>query len=341
MTQAISILDVLNISKIAIISNKLVAKHYLAPLKESIKKHKNVVIEEILIGDGESYKSQESFSYVLDCLIEKQFQRNDLIIALGGGVVGDLAGFSAACYQRGIGFIQIPTSLLAMVDSSVGGKTAINHAKGKNLIGAFHQPLQVRIDTECLHTLEARQFNAGMAEVIKIAAIKERGFFEWLMQNKVAIAKLDSAVVEEMIYRSCLLKAQIVEEDELEQRVRALLNFGHTFGHAIENLAGYDKILHGEAVAIGMVLAAKFSQQYYNLNNGYLKQLLELLEYFKLPVNLPKGISAKQMIDAMLLDKKNRNNQIRLILPMAMGQAEIKEHSPEQLANFLTHYESS
>lgn len=335
LAQPISVLEQQSFSKIAIISNELVANHYHAKLQETLTNYHGIKPDLFFIGDGESYKSQATFEQALDFLIDKEFKRNDNLVALGGGVVGDLTGFTAACYQRGINFIQIPTSLLAMVDSSVGGKTAINHAKGKNLIGAFHQPLSVIIDTDCLQTLDKRQFNAGMAEVIKIAALRDLSFFEWLEVNKELISKLSSTEIEQMIYRSCVLKSEVVAEDEQEQGVRALLNFGHTFGHAIENLAGYGTVLHGEAVAIGMILASKLSAQEYGFDSSLVARLESLLEFFELPTKLPNGIKAESMVHAMQLDKKNRNAQIRLILPIKIGQAQIKDYSTETIQHFL------
>ncbi len=341
LDQPISILNNLQVSQVAIITNELVAHHYLESLILNLKKSDRTIgIVTILIGDGESYKSQASFNHVMDKLIEKQFKRNDLIIALGGGVIGDLTGFSAACYQRGIDFIQIPTTLLAMVDSSVGGKTAINHPKGKNLIGSFHQPLEVRIDTDCLTSLASREFHAGMAEVIKVAAIQDKQFFQWIECNRKSIIELDDDTLQEMIYSSCQLKSNIVAEDEREQGVRAILNFGHTFGHAIETIKNYNNILHGEAVAIGMVLAAKFSQQYHGLNVEFVTRLESIIRYFKLPTLLPKNISSKQMIGAMALDKKNHNSKLRLILPLKLGQAAIIEHTQEEVESFLRQYET-
>lgn len=331
-----------SIDKIAVVSNLQISSLYFQTVKDTIlASHPKCQVELILIEDGESSKSLENFSEIIDVLIEKQFKRTDMLFALGGGVIGDLTGFSAACYQRGIDFIQIPTSLLAMVDSSVGGKTAINHKNGKNLVGAFHQPLEVRIDTDCLNTLDSRQFNAGMAEIIKIAAIKDAHFFQWLEENTHNIRVLERKSIEQMIYKSCQLKAEIVELDEEEKGQRALLNFGHTFGHALETLSGYNSILHGEAVSIGMVLAAQFAQTLGLLDSMVVTRLINLLQTFELPTTLPKGIEASTMIDSMKLDKKNKSGQLRLILISSLGEAFIKEFEPRALELFLSNHGKS
>lgn len=323
-------------SKVAVISNQKISDLYFDVLRRSVQRDKpNCQIELILVGDGEKYKSFHSFNQIIDTLIEKQFKRNDLIIALGGGVIGDLAGFSAASYQRGIDFMQVPTSLLAMVDSSVGGKTAINHEKGKNLIGAFHQPLEVRVDLNCLKTLDKREFNAGMAEIIKIAAVRDLNFYTWLEDNQDSIRNLDRRTLEQMIFRSCQLKSEIVAEDEEEKGVRAILNFGHTFGHGVETLLGYKGILHGEAVSIGMVLASEFSVGKGLLDNASVARLKKLLDGFELPTMLPNAITSKQLVASMKLDKKNRSSDIRLILLKDFGKAVIKDVAPQELESLL------
>ncbi len=340
LTQPINVLSNKPYQHIAIISNEMVSSLYRTKvLKSLLSSGYKGEVSTILIGDGESYKSFESFTTIMDELINKKFRRSDLIIALGGGVVGDISGFSAACYQRGMDFIQIPTSLLAMVDSSVGGKTAINHPQGKNMVGAFHQPVQVRIDTDCLKTLASNQFNAGIAEIIKIAAIYDSELFDWLELNLESIKALEPKTLEEMIYQSCKLKALVVEQDELESGIRAVLNFGHTFGHAIESLLGYGKILHGEAVAIGMVLAAKLSEEKGLLETTITSRLSSLLQTFELPITLPKGLSARDIVEYMSIDKKNINENIRLILLKELGKASVQEVEADELINFLKRYE--
>ncbi len=340
-SHSFSFLESFTGSQIAVISNHEISKLYYEKFKLAIQKIKpHIEIQLVSLVAGESTKSIDSFSEILDTLVRSRFKRNDLLIALGGGVVGDLTGFTAACYQRGIDFVQVPTTLLAMVDSSVGGKTAINHSKGKNLIGAFHQPAEVIIDTDCLKSLPDSEFSAGMAEVIKIAAIYDESFFEWLELNYSKILSKDASALEYMIFKSCSLKAKVVEQDELEQGIRAILNFGHTFGHAIENLSGYGKVLHGEAVAIGMVLAAGFSNNEAKLDANISSRLVKLLKRFHLPTELPANLDQEQIVDAMLLDKKNKEKGIRLILIEKLGSAIIKEFSKKSISTYLLNYKT-
>ncbi len=341
LSNPVSFSAIKQVNRIHIISNETVADLYLEQLKKSLSSYSpNSNLSVSILKDGEEYKSLDSFSMVIDDFIDNQLRRNDLVIALGGGVVGDLAGFSAACYQRGIDFIQIPTSLLAMVDSSVGGKTAVNHFKGKNLIGAFHQPLKVISDISVLKTLPQDQFIAGMAEVIKAAIIYDKAFFHWLTQNADLILQQDSVTLTEMVYRSCEIKAAIVAQDEMERGTRAWLNLGHTFGHAIETIMGYGNILHGEAVAIGMVLAAKFSHQQRLLSKDDMKIMINGIHQFKLPASLPAEIDVSAMAKAMILDKKNLDGNIRLVLPLAIGKVTInQDYSVQDIEAFLRKYE--
>lgn len=268
---------------------------------------------------GEREKNLARFAELLEFLADNRLTRDSCILALGGGVVGDLAGFAAACYMRGIAFIQVPTSLLAMVDSSVGGKTAVDLPAGKNLAGAFHQPHAVWIDPHVLNTLPEREYRAGLAEVVKAGAIAGPEFFAWLETHAAALAAKDPASVEQAIARSCRLKADIVARDETEQGDRALLNFGHTFGHALEVLLDYGTLVHGEAVAIGMVLAADYSAQLGVANQTDADRLKALLHAFGLPTELPQALNAAQIVDKMRLDKKALHGELRLVLWRGIG----------------------
>ena len=245
-------------SDILLVSNTTVAPLYAKSVSAALADRR---IVEVILPDGEQYKSLATAGRVFDVLIANRFGRDALVLALGGGVIGDLAGFVAACYQRGVDFVQVPTTLLAQVDSSVGGKTAVNHLGGKNLIGSFHQPREVLADTDVLATLPEREYQAGLAEIIKYGLICDRAFFEWLEQNIEALARRDGAALARAIFRSCQIKAQIVGRDERELGERALLNLGHTFGHAIEAATGYLEWLHGEAVGVGLLMAASMSQR--------------------------------------------------------------------------------
>jgi 3-dehydroquinate synthase len=278
----------------------------------------------------------ERFSELVHTLATHQLTRDSCILALGGGVVGDLAGFAAACYMRGIDFIQIPTTLLAMVDSSVGGKTAVDLPTGKNLVGAFHQPKAVWIDPNVLQTLPEREYKAGLAEVVKYGAIIDVGFFKWLENNAPALLTKQADVLEQAIAKSCQYKTEIVMRDETEQGDRALLNFGHTFGHAMEVLLDYSALVHGEAVAIGMVLAAKFSAQLgYASVDDYVR-LEQLLQTFGLPTTMPSGLNPESIINKMRMDKKAVSGEIRLILWRGIGKAFIeKKVSSDALMQFL------
>ncbi len=302
-----------------IVSNETIAPLYMTPVCDSLQQQ-GWQCRQCILPDGEQFKTLEVWSRILDALMEARLSRNEPVIALGGGVIGDMVGFAAACYRRGIPFIQIPTTLLAQVDSSVGGKTAINHVHGKNMIGAFYQPRLVWIDPEVLRTLDARQLQAGMAEVIKYGMIRDAKFFTWLQTHIAAGLELDSDTVSNMIFTSCRHKAEIVMADETERGQRALLNLGHTFGHAIEAMTEYRRYLHGEAVAIGMRMAARLSAQLGYARPEVEQALLDCLRCARLPVDVPQ-FSAEQWLDAMGHDKKNIGTTIRFILLRDIGAA--------------------
>ncbi|MDA0679563.1 MAG: 3-dehydroquinate synthase [Proteobacteria bacterium] len=296
-----------------VVSNVTVAPLYLEKLRKCLPGDEFACH---LLPDGEIHKSMATAESILDKLIDVRAGRDTTVVALGGGVVGDIAGFAAACYMRGIAYIQVPTTLLAQVDSSVGGKTGINHPGGKNLIGAFHQPRLVLVDTHTLLTLPDRELRAGLAEVIKYGAIVDRDFFAWLEINMPALVKRDADALIYAIRRSCEIKAEVVAEDERESGKRALLNFGHTFGHAIENSMGYGEWLHGEAVAAGMVMAAQMS----GIDCSELSRLKALINAAGLPVRPPPAGSAK-LRQAMQMDKKVQAKKLRLVLLHRLGDA--------------------
>ncbi|WP_371193595.1 3-dehydroquinate synthase [Glaciecola sp. SC05] len=314
---------------VIIISNNLVAPLYLEAFASRLKGlHKRV--DSIVIADGESEKTLQTFEYVLSQLLAMPASRDACIVALGGGVIGDLAGFVSACYQRGIDFVQVPTTLLSQVDSSVGGKTAVNHPLGKNMIGAFYQPQAVYIDTTSLVTLPEREFSAGMAEVIKYGIIYDEAFFGWLESNISLIQNKDANTLNKMIARCCEIKATIVALDEREQNVRALLNLGHTFGHAIEAEQGYGNWLHGEAVSTGMVLAAKLANMRGDMELAQLTRIESLLTAFSLPTKGPENMNANAYITHMQRDKKAVNNQMRFVLPKGIGSAHVVANVTQQ-----------
>lgn len=304
-----------------IISNDTVAPLYLEKLSEKLN---FIDSKSIVLPDGEQYKTIASLEIIFDQLLKNKCARDVTLIALGGGVIGDITGFAAACYQRGVNFIQIPTTLLAQVDSSVGGKTGVNHPLGKNMIGAFYQPQCVIADIHTLHTLPARELSAGIAEVIKYGLLGDFEFYEWLQSNIENLLQLDNDSIEYAIKRSCECKAEIVASDEQEKTgLRALLNLGHTFGHAIETGMGYGTWLHGEAVACGMVVAAEFSQRLGKLTNTDVDSIKQLISAANLPIHLPEGLSADKMLELMSIDKKVLNGKLNLILLNKIGQAEL------------------
>ena len=304
--------------QVLIVTNVTIAPLYL---DDVIKCLQDFQVEVIELPDGEQYKNLENVTKIFDQLLANKFSRNSTLIALGGGVIGDMGGFAAACYQRGIPFIQIPTTVLAQVDSSVGGKTGVNHPLGKNMIGAFYQPQCVIADIDVLDTLNDRQLSAGLAEVIKYGLIRDLVFFEWLEKNISLLLARDKAALAYIIERSCINKAEIVAEDEFESGVRAILNLGHTFGHAIETGMGYGEYLHGEAVAIGIGYAADLSSRMGWITRDDINRILSLLKRAKLPVVPPKELDVSQFLDLMAVDKKNVDGKIRLILLESIGKA--------------------
>ncbi|PID49722.1 MAG: 3-dehydroquinate synthase [Proteobacteria bacterium] len=299
------------------VSNETVAPLYLSALEKNLatKQHSAVILP-----DGESYKTLDVLDQVYSHLLAQHVDRKTTLIALGGGVVGDMTGFAAASYQRGVNFIQVPTTLLAMVDSSVGGKTGVNHRLGKNMIGAFHQPQCVIIDTDTLKTLPARELSAGLAEVLKYGFIRDMAFLTWLQENMQHLLAGDADALAYAIYRSCEHKAEVVAADERESGQRALLNLGHTFGHAIEAAMGYGHYLHGEAVAIGTVMAAELSQRMGWLNQEDLDFVRDLLQLARLPVESPAQMTANDFIRYMSVDKKVLDGSLRLVLLRSLGE---------------------
>jgi 3-dehydroquinate synthase len=308
--------------RVCIVTNDLVAPLYLKSFKAKLA---NFIVDEVILPDGEAEKSLSNFEVIMSHMLAQEHGRDTTLIALGGGVIGDITGFAAACYQRGIDFIQIPTTLLSQVDSSVGGKTAVNHPLGKNMIGAFYQPKAVFIDIDSLDTLPVREFNAGMAEVIKYGILGDRDFFIWLEDQSAAIKSGDKSVLAQMIERCCQCKADIVAKDETEAGVRALLNLGHTFGHAIEADQGYGKWLHGEAVATGMVLAGKLAVAMNLLEVSEYRRMKSLISAFDLPILAPENMGFAEFIRHMRRDKKNIAGKLRFIIPTAIGKSEIRD----------------
>jgi 3-dehydroquinate synthase len=294
---------------------------YLEQLSQSLQAA-GVTVIAIILPDGEAYKNSATLNTIYDTLLQNRCERSTTLIALGGGVIGDLTGYAAATYLRGVPFIQIPTTLLSQVDSSVGGKTGINHPLGKNMIGAFYQPQLVLADIDTLQTLPAREFAAGMAEIIKYGLIRDAEFFDWLELNMASLMQLDEATLSYAIFRSCQNKADVVAKDEHEQGDRALLNLGHTFGHAIENAMGYGVWLHGEAVAAGSMMAADLSRRMGWLSESEVTRIQNSFVAANLPVTAPK-LGVDRYLDLMGLDKKVENGKIRLILQQGIGKSVI------------------
>jgi len=325
-------------SEVLIVSNTTVAPLYLQQVLDLLGGYR---CESVILPDGEEFKTLEVMNKVFDALLTSRFSRRVTLIALGGGVIGDMTGFAASCYQRGVPFIQIPTTLLSQVDSSVGGKTAVNHALGKNMIGAFYQPQCVIADTKTLNTLEDNQLSSGIAEVIKYGLINDPDFFAWLEDNIAGLRNRTPAILAEAIERSCQDKADVVAQDELEQGVRALLNLGHTFGHAIETGMGYGNFLHGEGVAVGMVMAADLSQRMGWISETDIDRIRKLITAAGLPILVPKGMSADQFMSLMSVDKKVQDGHIRLVLLRGIGQAVMSDdYSAAQLAKTLAAFQS-
>lgn len=308
--------------KVMIVSNPTIAPHYLATVQHTLEEL-GCLVDSVLIPDGEQHKNLDSLDLIFTALLEKNHNRDTTLIALGGGVIGDIAGFAAASYQRGIRFIQIPTTLLAQVDSSVGGKTGVNHPLGKNMIGAFKQPVSVIVDTDTLKTLPKREVSAGLAEVIKYGAIFDIRFFEWLEAHIDDLVSLDQNALEYCIQRCCQLKADVVARDETEKGDRALLNLGHTFGHAIEAHLGYGNWLHGEAVAVGMLEAAALSEILGDLGHADVARLEKLIARAVLPTVSPDVMQPADYLPYMWRDKKVLGGKLRLILLKKLGEAYI------------------
>lgn len=327
--------------RVAIISNPTVADLYAAPLRDLLTTA-GYRTSLITMADGEEFKTLQSLSDIYDALLTERYDRHSGIIALGGGVVGDLSGFAAATFLRGIPFVQIPTTLLAQVDSSVGGKTAVNHPLGKNLIGAFYQPRLVFIDVATLKTLPTREFSAGLAEVVKYGIIRDRTFFRWLQTRHEQLVQQQPAALIHAVKTACQIKANVVEIDETESSLRAILNYGHTFGHAIENLAGYGRYRHGEAVAIGMVVASTLACQQGLCQAEDVAAIRSLLQSLGLPV-VPPDIAPAEYVQAMERDKKARDGRITFILNQGIGDCAIVELSdPEtRLTNALLQLKES
>ncbi|UAX42165.1 3-dehydroquinate synthase [Pasteurella canis] len=316
--------------KVMIVTNPTVAQYYLTPVTDTLER-KGCLVEHVLLPDGEKYKTLASLDLIFTALLQTNHGRDTTIIALGGGVIGDIAGYAAASYQRGIRFIQIPTTLLAQVDSSVGGKTAVNHELGKNMIGAFYQPCCVIIDTLTLKSLPKREVNAGLAEVIKYGAILDKDFFSWLEQHIDNLVALEQAYLQQCISRCCQIKADVVANDETEQGDRALLNLGHTFGHAIETHLGYGNWLHGEAIAVGMMMAAVLSEKLGYLTYDDVGRLEKLLARANLPTVSPDSMQAEDYLPHMMRDKKVLAGKLRLILLNALGQAYVATNTDQEI----------
>ncbi|MFK8048536.1 MAG: 3-dehydroquinate synthase [Halioglobus sp.] len=322
-------------SQVVLVSNETVAPIYLDRVRAALE---NItLVSEVILPDGEQYKSLATLEKIFDQVMADRHDRGTTFIAVGGGVVGDITGFAAACYQRGVKFVQIPTTLLAQVDSSVGGKTAVNHPLGKNMIGAFYQPQAVLIDTNTLVTLPAREFAAGLAEVVKYGLIADEPFYRWLRENIHKLLAREEAALAEAIERSCANKAKVVAADEREGGVRAILNLGHTFAHAIENAQGYGAWLHGEAVAAGMVLALRLSNARGLIQAHEVDEFTDLLRSMSLPTEAPEDMSPQTFIDLMGRDKKVVDGELRLILLSAIGEACIVDDvSDQELINLLS-----
>lgn len=314
--------------QVAIVTNQTIAPLYLQTLQDTLADYR---VTPIVLPDGEAFKNWETLQLIFDGLLGARHDRRTTVLALGGGVIGDMAGFAAACYQRGVNFIQLPTTLLSQVDSSVGGKTGINHPLGKNMVGAFYQPQAVLIDTRSLETLPPRELSAGLAEVIKYGLICDEPFLGWLEENMSALRSLDQAALTEAIERSCAAKARVVGADEKETGVRATLNLGHTFGHAIETQMGYGVWLHGEAVAAGTVMALEMSYRLGWINADERDRCIRLFQAAGLPVVPPREMTPAQFLEHMAVDKKVLDGQLRLVLLRSLGEAVVTSDYPAEI----------
>jgi len=317
-------------SQVMIVTNDAVAPLYLEQASACFP---GKAIDTVVLPDGEKFKDWQTLNRIFDGLLENRHNRKTTLVALGGGVVGDMTGFAAACYQRGVPFIQMPTTLLSQVDSSVGGKTGINHPLGKNMVGAFHQPEMVLIDTDTLQTLPAREVMAGLAEVIKYGLIRDLAFLEWLEENMDALASLDAGAIAEAILRSCACKAEVVAKDEREGGLRAILNLGHTFGHAIETFAGYGNWLHGEAVGTGMIMAADLSAREGMISPEARDRAVALIRRAGLPDLPPTDMTPDDFMNLMAVDKKNVDGRLRLVLLKDLGKAIVTDEASAEHIN--------
>lgn len=318
--------------QVFIVSNDTIADLYLATVLKNLS---DFQVDYLLLPDGERYKTLNIVMEIFDALLEREHHRTTTMIALGGGVIGDMAGFAAACYQRGVAFIQAPTTLLAQVDSSVGGKTGVNHPLGKNMIGAFYQPQAVIIDVNTLTSLPDRQYSAGLAEVIKYGLLADADFLSWCEQSIEALMARDPKTIEYAILRSCQIKADIVAQDEREQGCRVLLNLGHTFGHALESVTHYKQFLHGEAVAVGLVLAAELSRELNFIHREEIMRIKKILTAAALPVSLPAAVSIESLIAHMRRDKKVMNGEMRFIVLAQLGEAQLVDQVDEKIVRRL------
>lgn len=323
--------------QLLIVTNETVAPLYVESVRQAMAGLAK--LDTVVLPDGEQYKNLQTLNLIFDALLEHRHNRKTTLLALGGGVVGDMTGFAAACYQRGVGFIQVPTTLLSQVDSSVGGKTGVNHALGKNMIGAFYQPRSVVIDTRVLNTLPDRELSAGLAEVIKYGLIADTAFLGWLETNMVALMARDSQALVYAIERSCQIKADVVAKDETESGLRAILNLGHTFGHAIESHLGYGEWVHGEAVGAGMVMASDLSRRLGWISAEDHERAVKLIHRAGLPITSPKGMTPADFLKYMAVDKKVLDGTLRLVLLGAIGQAVVtSDFSAEQLEATLSSF---
>lgn len=321
---------------IALISNPTILDLYGKRVMQALARTQKKVVS-ITIADGEAHKNSQSLDHIFNELLQNRLDRKAVIVALGGGVVGDISGFAAACFMRGIRFVQVPTTLLSQVDSSVGGKTAINHPLGKNMIGAFYQPVAVDIDIQVLNTLPKREISAGLAEVIKYGMIYDADFFNWCEQHSADLVALEPSVVQQAIVRSCEIKAQVVSADERESGLRAILNYGHTFGHAIEAGLGYGSWLHGEAVGCGMMMAAELSALVCGLDTTAVARIRQLVAAIQCPTQPPVW-PATQWLDLMGLDKKAEGGQLRFVVLPKIGQAVVQTVEPAIVEKVLAQF---
>ena len=320
--------------RVGIVSNPPVAELYGDQVRESLE-NAGYDTATVLIPEGEAHKNTASLGLIYDALVEHRFDRSATLIALGGGVIGDVTGFAAATFLRGIGYVQIPTTLLAQVDASVGGKTAVNHERGKNLIGAFHQPRLVVVDLDTLRTLPRREYAAGMAEVIKYGIIEDAAFFVFLEEKMDALLGIHANAVEHAVASSCRIKAAVVEQDERETDRRAILNFGHTIGHALEAFTGYERFLHGEAVAVGMIQAAALSAGQGLCSAAELRRIEALVRGAGLPSRIPDDIALDDLIAGMALDKKSHAGKIKFVLCEGIGGTRFQWFSPDEIVREL------